>query len=257
MKKYRQAIKKERITMRIIKTADYNDMSKVAANIIAAQIILKPNSVLGLATGSSPIGTYKELVKKYENGDIDFSDITSVNLDEYRNLPRTNDQSYYYFMNDNLFNHVNIDKSRTHVPNGMIENAEEECANYEKLIKEVGGVDLQLLGLGHNGHIGFNEPSDEFDKVTHCVDLTPSTIEANKRFFASADDVPKQAYTMGIGTIMAAKKILVVVSGADKAAIVKKAFTGPVMPSVPASVLQFHPDVTVVCDAEAYAELEK
>ena len=243
--------------MRIIKTADYNDMSKVAANIIAAQIILKPNSVLGLATGSSPIGTYKELVKKYENGDIDFSDITSVNLDEYRNLPRTNDQSYYYFMNDNLFNHVNIDKSRTHVPNGMIENAEEECANYEKLIKEVGGVDLQLLGLGHNGHIGFNEPSDEFDKVTHCVDLTPSTIEANKRFFASADDVPKQAYTMGIGTIMAAKKILVVVSGADKAAIVKKAFTGPVMPSVPASVLQFHPDVTVVCDAEAYAELEK
>lgn len=243
--------------MRIIKTADYNEMSKVAANIIAAQITLKPNSVLGLATGSSPIGTYKELVKKYENGDIDFSDITSVNLDEYKNLPRTNDQSYYYFMNDNLFNHVNIDKSRTHVPNGMIENAEEECANYEKLIKEVGGVDLQLLGLGHNGHIGFNEPSDEFDKVTHCVDLTPSTIEANKRFFASADDVPKQAYTMGIGTIMAAKKILVVVSGADKAAIVKKAFTGPVMPSVPASVLQFHPDVTVVCDAAAYAELEK
>lgn len=243
--------------MRIIKTADYNAMSRTAANIIAAQMILKPNSVLGLATGSSPIGTYKELIKKCEEGDIDFSDITTVNLDEYRGLPRTNDQSYYYFMNDNLFNHVNIDKARTHVPNGEVEDAEKECSAYEALIKELGGVDLQLLGLGHNGHIGFNEPADEFDKVTHCVDLQESTIEANKRFFASIDDVPRQAYTMGIGTIMAAKKIVVVVSGADKAGIVKKAFTGPVTPSVPASILQMHPDVTVVCDATAYAELEK
>ena len=242
--------------MRIIKTADYNAMSKTAANIIAAQMILKPNSVLGLATGSSPIGTYKELIKKYEAGDIDFSDITTVNLDEYRGLPRTNDQSYYYFMNDNFFNHVNIDKARTHVPNGE-EDAEVECGNYEALIKELGGIDLQLLGLGHNGHIGFNEPAEAFDKTTHCVDLTESTIEANKRFFASIDDVPKQAYTMGIGTIMAVKKILVIVSGADKAAIVKKAFTGPVTPTVPASILQMHPDVTVVCDAAAYAELEK
>ena len=243
--------------MRIIKTANYDEMSRTAANIIAAQMILKPNSVLGLATGSSPIGTYKELVKKCAAGDIDFSDITTVNLDEYRGLPRDNDQSYYYFMNDNLFNHVNIDKSRTHVPNGMVEDAEKECGAYEAYIKEVGGVDLQLLGLGHNGHIGFNEPSDEFDKVTHCVDLQESTIEANKRFFASIDDVPRQAYTMGIGTIMAARKILVVVSGADKAGIVKKAFTGPVTPAVPASILQMHPDVTVVCDAQAYAELEK
>lgn len=243
--------------MRIIKTADYDQMSKAAANIIAAQMILKPNSVLGFATGSTPIGTYKELIKKNENGDIDFSDITTVNLDEYKGLPRTNDQSYYYFMNDNLFNHVNIDKERTHVPNGMVEDSKEECANYEALIKEVGGIDLQLLGLGHNGHIGFNEPSDQFDKETHCVDLTESTIEANKRFFASADDVPRQAYSMGIGTIMAAKKILVIVSGADKAAIAKKAFTGPVTPSVPASILQMHQDVTVVCDADAYAELEK
>ena len=242
--------------MKIIKTANYDEMSKKTANIIAAQMILKPNSVLGLATGSSPIGTYKELIKKYENGEIDFSDITTVNLDEYRGLPRTNDQSYYYFMNDNLFNHVNIDKERTHVPNGMVEDADKECSDYEALIKELGGVDLQLLGLGHNGHIGFNEPSDEFDKVTHCVDLQESTIEANKRFFASIDDVPRQAYTMGIGTIMNAKKILVVVSGADKAEIVKKAFTGPVMPSVPASILQMHPDVTVICDAEAYAKLE-
>lgn len=219
-------------------------------------MILKPNSVLGLATGSSPMGTYKELIKKYEAGDIDFSDITTVNLDEYRGLPRTNDQSYYYFMNDNFFNHVNIDKARTHVPNGE-EDAEVECGNYEALIKGLGGIDLQLLGLGHNGHIGFNEPAEAFDKTTHCVDLTESTIEANKRFFASIDDVPKQAYTMGIGTIMAVKKILVIVSGADKAAIVKKAFTGPVTPTVPASILQMHPDVTVVCDAAAYAELEK
>ena len=222
--------------MKIIKTADNNEMSKKAANIIAAQMILKPNSVLGLATGSSPIGTYKELIKKYEAGDIDFSDITTVNLDEYRGLPRTNDQSYYYFMNDNLFNHVNIDKARTHVPNGEVEDAEVECGNYEALIKELGGIDLQLLGLGHNGHIGFNEPAEAFDKTTHCVDLTESTIEANKRFFASIDDVPKQAYTMGIGTIMAVKKILVIVSGADRAAIVKKAFTGPVTPTDPASI---------------------
>ena len=241
--------------MKLIKTANYDEMSRKAANIIAAQMILKPNSVLGLATGSSPIGTYKELVKMNQAGDIDFSDITTVNLDEYRGLPRDNDQSYYYFMNDNLFNHVNIDKARTHVPNGMVEDSEVECGNYEALIKEVGGVDLQLLGLGHNGHIGFNEPSEEFDKVTHCVDLQESTIEANKRFFASIDDVPRQAYTMGIGTIMAAKKILVVVSGKDKAEIVKKAFTGPVTPHVPASILQMHPDVTVVCDAEAYGEL--
>lgn len=243
--------------MKIIKTADYNEMSKVAANIIAAQIILKPNSVLGLATGSSPIGTYKELISKYENGDIDFSDITTVNLDEYKGMPRTNEQSYYYFMNDNLFDHVNIDKSRTHVPNGMAEDAELECKEYEKLVKSVGGVDLQLLGLGRNGHIGFNEPSEEFAKETHCVDLTESTIEANKRFFASADDVPRQAFSMGIGTIMAAKKIVVVVSGADKAEAVKNAFTGPVTPNVPGSILQFHGDVTVVCDTEAFAELEK
>ena len=241
--------------IRFVCTKDYDDMSRKAANIIGAQVVSKPNCVLGLATGSTPIGTYKRLVEGYEKGDLDFSKVTSVNLDEYRGLTHDNDQSYYYFMNDNLFNHVNIDKARTHVPNGMVEDAEVECGNYEALIKEVGGVDLQLLGLGHNGHIGFNEPSEEFDKVTHCVDLQESTIEANKRFFASIDDVPRQAYTMGIGTIMAAKKILVVVSGKDKAEIVKKAFTGPVTPHVPASILQMHPDVTVVCDAEAYGEL--
>lgn len=232
-------------------------MSVKAANLISAQIVMKPDGVIGLATGSSPIGTYKELIRRCDAGEVDFSDITTVNLDEYRGLPRDNDQSYYYFMNHNLFDHVNIDKARTHVPNGMVEDAEKECADYEELIKSVGGVDLQLLGLGHNGHIGFNEPADQFDKDTHCVDLQESTIEANKRFFASADDVPKQAYTMGIGTIMKAKKVVVVVSGKDKAEIVKKAFTGPVTPSVPASILQMHQDVTVICDEEAYSEIEK
>ena len=211
--------------MKIIKTADYNEMSRKAANLIGAQVIMKPDCILGLATGSSPIGTYKELIKRCEEGDLDFSQVQSVNLDEYKGLSRDNDQSYYYFMNHNLFDHINIDKANTHVPNGMESDAEKECANYEELIKSLGGIDLQLLGLGHNGHIGFNEPAEEFDKVTHCVDLQESTIEANKRFFASADDVPRQAYTMGIGTIMSAKKIVVVVSGEDKADIVKRAFS--------------------------------
>lgn len=242
--------------MKIIKTADYNEMSRKAANLIGAQVIMKPDCILGLATGSSPIGTYKELIKRCEEGDLDFSQVQSVNLDEYKGLPRDNDQSYYYFMNHNLFDHINIDKANTHVPNGMESDAEKECANYEELIKSLGGIDLQLLGLGHNGHIGFNEPAEEFNKVTHCVDLQESTIEANKRFFASADDVPRQAYTMGIGTIMSAKKIVVVVSGEDKADIVKRAFSGPITPSVPASILQMHPDVTVICDAAAYSKVE-
>ena len=242
--------------MKIIKTADYNEMSRKAANLIGAQMIMKPDCILGLATGSSPIGTYKELIKRCEEGDLDFSQVQSVNLDEYKGLSRDNDQSYYYFMNHNLFDHINIDKANTHVPNGMESDAEKECANYEELIKSLGGIDLQLLGLGHNGHIGFNEPAEEFDKVTHCVDLQESTIEANKRFFASADDVPRQAYTMGIGTIMSAKKIVVVVSGEDKADIVKRAFSGPITPSVPASILQMHPDVTVICDAAAYSKVE-
>lgn len=236
--------------MKIVRTSDYREMSKKAANLIAAQIIQKPDSVLGLATGSSPIGTYEELIRKCENGDVDFSEITTVNLDEYKGLSKNNPQSYYYFMNDNLFNHVNIDKIRTHFP-------DEEVEKYEQLIQNIGGIDLQLLGLGHNGHIGFNEPSDIFEKRTHIVQLQERTIEANKRFFESIDDVPREAYTMGIGTIMAARKILLVVSGADKAEIVKKAFTGPITPQIPASVLQMHSDVTVICDADAYKLLEK
>ena len=243
--------------MRIIEAKDYKELSRQAANIIAAQIVMKPDCVLGLATGSSPIGTYDQLVEKYENGDLDFSKVSSVNLDEYRGLDHENDQSYYYFMHEHLFDRVNIDVENTNVPDGTNPDAEAECKRYEELIRSYGGVDLQLLGLGHNGHIGFNEPAPVFEKETHCVDLTESTIEANKRFFASADDVPKQAYTMGIGTIMRAKKILVVVSGADKADIVAKAFFGDVTPEVPASILQMHPDVTIVGDAEALAKIPR
>ena len=242
--------------MRIYCCENYEDMSRKAANVIAAQMINKPNSVLGLATGSTPIGTYKNLVDRYEQGDIDFSDITTVNLDEYKGLSADHDQSYRYFMNDNLFSKVNIDISRTHVPNGMEPDADKACEEYNSIIESVGGIDLQLLGLGHNGHIGFNEPADHFTLETNCVDLQESTIKANQRFFASYDDVPKQAYTMGIKTIMQAKKVLVVVSGADKAEIVKKAFFGPVTPQVPASILQLHSDVVLVADEAALSLVE-
>lgn len=243
------------IIMRIIKAKDYDDLSRKAANIISAQVLLKPDCVLGLATGSTPIGTYKQLIEWYEKGDLDFSAAKSVNLDEYRGLTRDNDQSYYYFMYNNLFKHININMENTNVPDGTEPDSEKECSRYENVIEAYGGVDLQLLGLGHNGHIGFNEPDKDFPRTTHCVDLTQSTIEANKRFFASVDDVPKQAYTMGIGTIMKARKILLVVSGADKAQILHDVLCGPVTPEVPASILQLHSDVIVVADEAAMAKL--
>ncbi len=241
--------------MRIYKAKDYEDMSRKAANIISAQVIMKPDCVLGLATGSTPIGLYKQLVDWFEKGDLDFSKVQTVNLDEYKGLNRENDQSYYYFMHDNLFDHINIPEENTHLPNGMEMDSEKECARYTKLIQSMGGVDLQLLGIGHNGHIGFNEPSESFDKEVHCVNLTQSTIEANKRFFASADDVPKQAYTMGIKTIMQAKKILIVANGEGKADIVRDAFFGSITPQVPASVLQLHNDVTLVADEAALSKV--
>ena len=230
--------------MRIYEAEDYQDMSRKAANILAAQVILKPDCVLGLATGSSPVGTYDQLVEGYNRGDLDFSEVKTVNLDEYIGLDRGNDQSYYYFMHSHLFDRINIDPANTNVPDGMAEDIGAECERYEELIRSLGGVDIQLLGIGRNGHIGFNEPADAFDRMTHCVDLTESTIEANKRFFASADDVPRQAVSMGIGTIMKAKKILLIASGKDKADAVAKAFFGPVTPEVPPSILQLH-DVVV------------
>ena len=240
--------------MKIIKAKDYQDMSRKAANIISAQVILKPDCVLGLATGSTPIGMYEKLVERYNKGDLDFGDVTTVNLDEYKGLPKEDEQSYYYFMHSHLFDYVNINPDRTFLPDGRNEDPDAECERYEEVIRSVGGVDLQLLGMGHNGHIGFNEPGEEFAKGTHCVDLQPRTIEANKRFFASAEDVPRQAYSMGIQTIMKAKKILVIVSGEDKAEALKNSLFGPVTPHVPGSILQMHPDVTIVADEAALSK---
>ena len=225
---------------------DYQDVSRKAANIMSAQIIMKPNAVLGLATGSTPVGLYKQLIEWYNKGDLDFSKITSVNLDEYKGLSGDNDQSYRYFMNTNLFDHVNIDKNRTYVPNGLEEDSDKACADYNEIIRS-----------GGNGHIGFNEPGEAFEKETHCVDLTESTIKANARFFESMDEVPKQAYTMGIKNIMAAKKILLVATGSAKADALYKSLYGPITPNVPASILQLHQDVTVVADEDALSLIKE
>jgi glucosamine-6-phosphate deaminase len=232
--------------MNYIEVETYEELSRKAASIIAAQVVLKPNSVLGLATGSTPLGTYDFLVKAYENKDLDFSEVTSVNLDEYVGLSGDNDQSYRYFMDTNLFSKINIKKENTFVPDGCAEDIKKECSEYDKLIENLGGIDIQLLGIGLDGHIGFNEPDEFFTKETHIVDLDPSTIEANARFFASKDEVPKTAITMGMGSIMNAKKILLIANGKSKEGIVKEAFFGPITPKVPASILQLHPDVTVI-----------
>lgn len=232
--------------MNFITVKSYEELSQKAANLIAAQITVKPNCVLGLATGSSPVGTYQKLIEYYKNGDIDFSTVTSVNLDEYIGLDGTNDQSYRYFMNHNLFDHINIRKDHTFVPNGCAANIAEEGKQYDELIASLGGIDLQLLGIGLDGHIGFNEPDDVFTKETHGVTLDESTIEANARFFASKADVPTGAVTMGMGAIMSAKKVLLIANGKNKKDIVEKAFYGPITPRVPASILQLHPNVTVI-----------
>ena len=241
--------------MRIYRAKDYEEMSRKAANLIAAQVIMKPDCVLGLATGTTPVGTYRQLVEGYEKGDLDFSAVKTVNLDEYKGLSPENNQSYRYFMNENLFRHVNICLENTNVPNGLAEDAEAECARYNQVIRDLGGIDLQLLGLGVNGHIGFNEPDDAFAKETHLVTLTQSTIDANSRLFDRIEDVPHYAFTMGIRSIMQARKILVVANGENKADIIKKAFFGPVTPQVPASILQMHPDVILVGDGAALSKI--
>ena len=242
--------------MKIYQTKNYDDLSRVAANLIGAQIIQKPDSVLGLATGSSPIGTYRRLVEGYNNGDLDFSQIRTVNLDEYRGLPRENDQSYYYFMHENLFNHVNIKES--HLPDGTNPDSDAECKRYEAVINSMGGIDLQLLGLGHNGHIGFNEPGTPFETLTHIVDLTENTREANARFFDNdINKVPTQAISMGIGTIMKSKKVLLVANGENKADAVKAMIEGPIDTACAASALQNHADVVVVLDKAAASKLTK
>lgn len=242
--------------MRIYKVKDYSELSRKAANIISAQIILKPDSVLGLATGSTPEGTYRQLVEWYHKGDLDFSQVSSINLDEYKGLDGSHDQSYRYFMNTNLFDHVNIRKEHTYVPNGLAADSAAECSRYDELLASLGGADLQLLGIGNNGHIGFNEPSVSFEKGTHLVELTESTRTTNARFFSSLDEVPTHAYTMGIGGIMSAKTVLLLASGKSKAHALFAALRGPITPQVPASVLQLHQNVIVIADEEAMSELE-
>ena len=239
------------IRNRIIVAKNPEDAGKLAADMFESLIQTKPACVLGLATGSTPLPLYRELISREKAGKIDFSRCRSVNLDEYKGLAPTHEQSYRRFMQENLLDHISIKPENTAVPYGMADNVEAMCQDYENLIEEWGGVDLQLLGIGHDGHIAFNEPTTYFPKTTHEVELNEITIEANKRFFNSIDEVPRSAVTMGIGTIMAARKIVMIVTGADKKEILKKTLYGPVDPQVPASILQFHPDVTVICDEAA------
>lgn len=234
----------------------YDLMSRKAAIVIAAQIIAKPESVLGLATGSTPVGTYRYLVDFSREGDLDWSQITTFNLDEYRGVSPDDPHSYHWFMKTKLFDQINIGKSRTFLPDGADENAGRACEKYDTMIRDAGGIDLQLLGLGRNGHIGFNEPGSCFIKNTHCVNLSPSTIDANQRFFNGCQEVPRQAYTMGINTIMKAKRILLLVSGMEKADILHKVIYGPITPDVPASILQMHGNVMVIADKEALSEMQ-
>lgn len=241
--------------MRIIIAKDYQDMSKKAAHILAGQLIMKPDSVLGLATGSTPVGTYQMLRQMYDDGLISFSGVRTFNLDEYIGLDASSDQSYQYFMNKELFDHVDMLPEHIQIPSGTALDIQGECASYENKIKAAGGIDLQLLGIGRNGHIGFNEPDLKFEASTHLVKLDQDTIEANSRFFNSIDEVPKEAISMGIKTIMHAKKILLLASGKEKADTIYEMVFGDIHPELPASVLQIHPDVTVIVDESAAGRL--
>ena len=237
--------------MKIYQEKDYDALSRRAANLISEEVIRKPDCVLGLATGSTPVGTYRQLSAWNQKGDFSFKDVRTVNLDEYLGLPPTHDQSYRYFMQENLFDKIDIPFEHTHVPDGMAADPEQECRRYDELVRSLGYADLQLLGLGRNGHIGFNEPGDCFRKETHVVELTQNTIEANARFFENEAAVPKKAITMGIGCIMAARRVLLVASGANKAEAVYRTVCGPITPQCPASILQLHNDVVIVGDEEA------
>ncbi|GHU64448.1 glucosamine-6-phosphate deaminase [Clostridia bacterium] len=231
--------------MNIIQVSDYQKLSEMAAVIIAGQILRKPSSVLGLATGSTPLGIYERLVKLYQEKCLNFSQVTSFNLDEYCGLDPQNHQSYHYYMQNHLFFHINMDETKFHIPNGLAEDIEAECKAYDEKIKQAGGIDLQILGIGHNGHIGFNEPAHSFLYGTHQEILDESTIKASSRFFEDISQVPTTAISMGIGTIMEAKSILLVASE-GKQEIIQKTVYGPIDPQVPASLLQLHKDVTVV-----------
>ncbi|MCD9024866.1 glucosamine-6-phosphate deaminase [Cohnella silvisoli] len=230
-------------------------LNEAAANIIIGQIQTTPRAVLGLATGGTPVGIYKEVVRDFQRGMFSFRNVTTFNLDEYVNLPIDHPESYHSYMNTHLFNHIDLPASQCHIPDGNASDTAAECRRYDESIELSGQIDLQLLGLGHNGHIGFNEPAHALIKGTHVVDLAEETLEANARFFDSIDDVPKQALTMGVGTILKAKKILLVVKGADKADIVHRALKGPITTDCPASLLQTHPNLIVLLDSTAAGKL--
>lgn len=238
--------------LNICKAEMVEEAARLAADRFQELLCTKPACVLGLATGSTPIPLYRELIAREQAGRIDFSRVRSVNLDEYKGLAPDHPQSYRRFMQENLFDHISIRPENTYVPDGLATDVDAMCSAYERTIEDLGGVDLQLLGLGHDGHIGFNEPSDHFPTRTHETALAEITRQANARFFASEAEVPTAAYTMGVGTVMAARRILMIVTGADKSDILHKAFFGPVTPWVPASILQFHPDVTLICDRAAW-----
>lgn len=237
--------------MKIIICKDYAEMSEKGAAFIAAELKQKPDLVLGLATGSTPVGMYAELAKKYQKGEISFKAVTTVNLDEYYPIEPTNDQSYRHFMNKNLFDQIDIDKANTHVPCGTAKDPAAEGARYEKLIDSLGGIDVQVLGIGQNGHIGFNEPAQALVMDTHVTDLTESTIRANSRFFASENDVPRRALTMGMGSIFKARKVLLLISGKEKKTAVKALLSRALTTASPATLLNLHPDVTLFCTEDA------
>ncbi len=243
--------------MKIIQVNNYIEMSRVAANIISAQVILFPQSVLGLATGNTPVGMYQQLIKWNQKGDLDFSRIKTINLDEYVGLPERHNQSYHWFMYHHFFQSININIKNTFIPASLIEDPGTECKRYEQNIKNLGGIDLQVLGIGHNGHIGFNEPACVFTKNTHVVQLSEDTINANSRFFQKKEDVPKSAITMGMGTIMQSKRVVMLCSGKDKAGILKKALIGDIDPMIPASILQIHSNITVIADEAALRYMTK
>ena len=242
--------------MRIYRAEDFDDLSRKAANFITAQVLLKPKSIIGLATGSTPMGAYHELIKRYKARDVSFAEARIVNLDEYVGLAPDHEQSYNYYLHNNFLNHIDVRKENIYLVNGSAKDYEAECDRYDKIIEEMGGSDLQILGMGHNGHFAFNEPADIMEYKTHIVDLTPRTVEANKRFFTSEEEVPRQAFTVGAGSIFTAKLALMLVSGKDKAEILKRALYGPITPQVPASLLQMHPNYIVIADKPALSLIE-
>ena len=242
--------------MRVILCDNYEEVSKAATKLVESQINLKPDCVLGLATGSTPVGMYKMLIEKCKDGELDFSKVATFNLDEYYPISRDNNQSYYYFMNENLFNEINIKKENIHIPNGEAKDVEAECEEYEKMIEEAGGIDLQILGIGQNGHIGFNEPDENLNSKTHVTGLTESTIKANSRFFDSIEDVPTKALTMGIATILKSRKIILMACGVEKSDAVAELLTDDIKTDNPATMLKVHPDVVLICDKDAYSKVK-